>query len=281
MTPASKLPGYSTGEAARLLGLPESRVRSWVSSGFVDPRRGPQGELSFSFQDLVVLKAAKGLTEADISSRRVRKALDRLREQLPAGRTLAGLKIGAEGHHIVVREGEDVWEPESGQRVLDFPVAELAEQAAPLAPATLARAQAIDGLNADEWFELGCDLEAPAPDEASAAYLKVLELDPAHTDAHLNLGRLQHEAGDVEAAERHYRAASEADPADATATFNLGVALQDLGRAKDAVDAYRRAVESDPDYADAYFNLADLYEKLGKEAMAIQNLKIYRRLTRG
>jgi tetratricopeptide (TPR) repeat protein len=281
MTPASNLPGYSTGEAARLLGLSESRVRSWVSSGFVDPRRGPQGDLSFSFQDLVVLKAAKGLTEAEISSRRVRTALDRLREQLPAGRPLAGVKIGAEGHHIVVREGDDVWEPESGQRVLDFPVAELAERAAPLAPATLARAEALDGLSADEWFELGCDLEATAPEEASAAYVKVLELDPDNADAHLNLGRLQHEAGDVEAAERHYRAASEANPGDATAAFNLGVALQDLGRAKDAVEAYQRAIDTDSGYADAYFNLADLYEKLGKEAMAIQNLKMYRRLTRG
>ncbi len=281
MTPASKLPGYSTGEVARMLGLSESRIRSWVSSGFVDPRRGPKGELSFSFQDLVVLKTAKGLAESEISTRRVRRALDGLREQLPAGRSLATVRIGAEGDQVVVREGGEAWEPESGQRLLDFEVAELAEQAAPLAPETIARAGAIEGLTADDWFELGCDLEASAPEEAMAAYRKVLELEPSQADAHLNLGRLLHETGAVEEAERHYRAASEANPADATAAFNLGVALQDLGQQLEALEAYGRAIAADAGYADAYFNLAALYEQLGKEAMAIQNLKIYRTLTRG
>lgn len=281
MTPASKLPGYSTGAVARLLGLPDSRVRSWVSAGFVDPRRGPRGELSFSFQDLVVLKAAKGLTESEISSRRVRRALDTLREQLPAGRSLAAVKIAAEGAQIVVQQGDEVWEPESGQRVIDFDVAELAERAAPLAPQTVAKAESLDGLTADDWYELGCDLEATSFEEGLAAYRRVLELEPSHSEAHLNLGRLLHEAGDVEQAVRHYRKAHESQPGEATAAFNLGVALQDLERPAEAVEAYLQAIDTDPSYADAYFNLADLYEKLGKEAMAIQNLKIYRQLVRG
>lgn len=263
-----------------MLGLSESRIRGWVSSGFVDPRRGAKGELSFSFQDLVVLKAAKGLSEADISTRRVRRALEALRERLPAGRSLATVRIGAKGDQVVVQDGGEIWEPESGQRLIDFEVAELAERAAPLAPATMAKAGAIEGMTADDWYELGCELETTAPEEAMEAYRKVLALEADHADAHLNLGRLLHEAGSIETAERHYRAASEANPDDATAAFNLGVALQDLGRQLDAVEAYTRAVTSDPTYADAYFNLADLYEQLGKEAMAIQNLKIYRNLTR-
>ncbi len=281
MTPASKLPGYSTGEVARMLGLTEGRIRGWVSAGFVDPRRGPRGELSFSFQDLVVLKAARGLDDAEISPQKVRRALDGLREQLPAGRSLATVSIGAEGAQVVVREGGEAWEPDSGQRVIDFEVAELAEQAAPLAAATLAKAGSIDGMMAEDWFELGCDLEATSIDEAIVAYQRVLELEADHAEAHLNLGRLLHEAGAIDDAERHYRAASDANPDDATAAFNLGVALQDLGREGEAVDAYARAITTDPSYADAYFNLADLYERLGKQAMAIQNLKIYRTLTRG
>lgn len=281
MTPASSLPGYSTREVASLLDLPESRIRGWVGNGFVEPRRGARGEYSFTFQDLVVLKAAKGLTEADISGKRVRRALERLRQQLPRGRSLAGVQIGAEGSHVVVRQGEEIWEPESGQRLLDFKVAELAEQAAPLAEAALARAREMEDLEAADWYDLGCDLEATAPEEAAAAYRRALELAPRHADAHLNLGRLLHETGRVEEAERHYRAAAELSPEDATAAFNLGVALQDLGRAADAVAAYQRAVDTDPAYADAYFNLADLYEQLGQQAMAIQSLKAYRKLVRG
>ena len=263
-----------------MLELTEGRVRAWVAAGFVDPRRGDRGELSFSFQDLVVLKAAKGLADSEVSSRRMRRALEGLRKQLPEGRSLAGVRIAADGARVVVRQGGEAWEPDSGQRRIDFEVAELAERAAPLASTTAARAAAVDGLTADDWFELGCDLEATSPEEGMAAYRRVLELDEGHTDARLNLGRLLHEAGDVEAAARHYLVAAEARPRDATAAFNLGVALQDLDRPSDAIDAYRKAISEDPAYADAYFNLADLYEKLGKEAMAIQNLKIYRELTR-
>ena len=57
-----------------------------------------------------------------------------------------------------------------------------------------------------------------------------------------------------------------------------GCRLLELGCGKAELT---RAIASDPSYADAYFNLADLYEQLGKQAMAIQNLKIYRTLTRG
>ena len=87
-------------------------------------------------------------------------------------------------------------------------------------------APSLAGETAEGWYERGCDLEEPAPAEARAAYRRALELAPEHPDAHVNLGRLLHEAGDPAAA--HYRSALAARAGDATAEFNLGVALEDL-----------------------------------------------------
>ena len=50
----------------------------------------------------------------------------------PSDRALTGVRISAQGHHVVVRDGGDVWNPESGQAFFDFELAELAREAATL-----------------------------------------------------------------------------------------------------------------------------------------------------
>src|SRR3989440_12585740 len=194
--------GYGAREVAKMLGLSVSQVRAYVREGFLQPARGPRGELRFSFQDLVLLRTAKGLVSARIAPRRVRGALRKLKEQLPEGRPLRGVHIRAEGDRIVVGDGRASWSAESGQILFDFGTEELARKVAPLQ----LRAR---GGNASDWYERACDLEETAPDEAASAYRRALELDPSHTDAWVNLGRLFHEAGNPRAAAQHYRKAIE------------------------------------------------------------------------
>lgn len=272
--------GYTTSQISRLLGLSPARIRSYVHAGFLTPVRGRRGEFRFTFQDLVVLRAARTLAKAKIRPGRIRRALAKLQEQLTGGRSLTAASLTAEGGQVVARQDDQAWEPESGQRLLDLGVSELLESVAPLARREAEMALEEPGLDAGDWYELGCEAEATTTNEAIEAYRRALDLDPGHADAHLNLGRMLHEYGDVRAAEGHYRKAASLRPGDATAAFNLGVALEDLGRTGEALDAYVEAVEIDPGYADAYFNLAGLYEKLGKQAVAIRNLKIYRSLIR-
>ena len=272
--------GYTSQDAAKLLGLSLAQVRAFARDGFLTPSRGPRGELQFSFQDLVILRTAKGLVAARIATRRIRGALKRLRAQLPRGRSLAELHIAAEGDRIIVSDGETTWSPESGQMQLDFAVAELATRAAPMARRAAKAARKVeDELSAGDWYELGLELEVATPAEARDAYRRALELDAHHADAHVNLGRLLHEQGLVEEAERHYRLALREAPDHATAAYDLGIALEDLDRPADAIEAYRAALVTDPRLADAHYNIARLYEKVGKKAAALRHFSAYRRLT--
>jgi tetratricopeptide (TPR) repeat protein len=191
------------------------------------------------------------------------------------------VRISAQGHHVVVRDGRDVWNPESGQALFDFELAELAQEASTLTLRAPAPAQDDELDGALDWYERGYFLEEDSPEEAMAAYRQALELEPALADAHLNLGRLLHERGRIAEAERHYRLALAARPDDATAAYNLGVALQDLGRLKDAAQAYKASLELDPTLADAHYNLAGLYEELGEREAAFRHLRTYRTIVQG
>jgi len=264
---------YLAREVAHMLGLKVSQVRAWARAGLVSPGRGPRGELCFSFPDLVLLRMARDLIAARLPPARVRRALRRLRSQLPSGRSLSEVRITADGERVVVRDGEALWSPESGQALLDFEVSPVTGGVVPIKSG----APVFRG-NADELFDRGCDLEEGSPELARAAYRRALELDPDHCDSNLNLGRLLHEAGEPAAAERHYRHALLARPRDPTALFNLGVALEDQARPWEALASYEACLTVDPRHADAHHNAARLCEQLGRRAQALRHLAEARRL---
>jgi len=273
---------FTVREVSAMLGLSAGQIRSWAARGFLNPERDTDGDLRFGFQDLVILRTAGELTAAHIPTRKIRRVLESVREQLPEGRSIAGVRIAADGERVVVRDGTAVWNPESGQSLFDFSVDEIAEKTKPIALAAVreAKAKQEDDLDADAWYELASDLELSDSAEARAAYEKAVALDPTHVDAHVNLGRLLHEDGATAAAEKHYRAALAADPDHPVAAFNLGVALDDLGRSREAAEAYLRAIELDPDNPDAHYNLAGILERNGDKAGAVRHLTRYRALTR-
>ena len=196
--------GYSADEVARLLDVTPARLAALLRAGLLSPERDEAGAPRFSFQDLVLLRTAKELLDAEVAPARVRRALERLRERLPDGRPLTALRIAAEGARVVVSDGRARFDPESGQALFDFTVRELERKVAPLAARAAARARAATvERSADDWFALGCQLEVGAPREARAAYEQAVALDPAHADAHWNLSQLYERAGEPQAALRH------------------------------------------------------------------------------
>lgn len=268
--------GYTTRDVQNLLGLTRRQARELGRSGVLDPDRGPGNTYLFSFQDLVLLRTAKALLDADVPHRRILRSLRRVKEQLPAARSLTGVRIAAEGEDVLVYDDGRAWDPESGQLHFDFQVRELAEQVAPLDERAMAAAHDTP----TEWQELGEELETHAPDRAREAFEKVLELEPNHAGALGAMGRLLHEDGQLEAAVVHYRRALEAAGGDdPVAAFNLGLALEELGRHRAAADAYNAALTIDPAFADAHRNLSRVYEELGDKVSALRHLKSYRTLT--
>jgi tetratricopeptide (TPR) repeat protein len=271
--------GYTAREVAEILDLSVGQIRSYARSDLVSPGRGPRNEYRFSFQDIVVLRAASEL-RARVHPRKIHRALHKLRDQLPRGRSLTTVNISADGDRVVVRDRGTVWEPESGQVLLDFSVADLASRAAPFARRVVQEGSRDGDLTPDEWYNLGYDLEAVSTAEAKEAYRRAVGLDTDHAEAHLNLGRLLHEAGTLAEAEGHYRRALAAAPHSAVAWYNLGVVLEDRTEMSEAREAYERALRLDPEMASAHYNLARLYEEEGTTAAAIRHLAAYRRLTR-
>jgi tetratricopeptide (TPR) repeat protein len=254
-----------------------------VRAGICRPER--QGRVyRFSFQDLVLLRAAQGLLAERVPTRRVKRAIAELARQLPPGRPLSGVRIYADGRRVVARDGPKAWQPDSGQGVFVFDVEELARKSRVLiAPPERKRAhrREPEGLSAQEWFDKGLSLEERDLDGAADAYRRALALDPDLGDAHVNLGRILHELGEIGEALKHYWKALEHDASDPITHYNVALALDDAGDRNAALGHYHEAVSLDPSFADAHFNLGRLLERLGRREEALRHLLAYRRLTGG
>jgi tetratricopeptide (TPR) repeat protein len=284
--PAAAAPGrqfFRTAEVARILNVSAHRIRALVRADLCRPGRSGR-TYRFSFQDLVMLRTARGLIQQKIPARRVRRALRELSRQLPAGRPLSGVKIYAEGGHVAVRHGTTAWHPDSGQMVFLFEVDQLASDARVVAPARpkghAAAAASENAKSATLWFERALMLEERHDFVgATAAYRRALEFDSSMADAYVNLGRLVHQSGDVPDAVRIYHHAIACNADDPIAHYNLALALEDQGQRREAVAHYERAVEIAPEFADAHFNLSRLLERMGRHRLAVRHLLAYKKLT--
>ena len=264
--------GYTAKEVAELVELPRETIWELTRAGILEPDR-TSAFYQYSFQDLLILRTAKELIQDGVRKSRLNRALTSLKQRLPTSRPLSSIRISKDGGHIVVREENAVVNAESGQLHLNFDLG-----ANPAVVSQLAKRDDIEGgdeaLTADDWFDLGVDLEAVSPDDAPSAYRRAIELEPEHAEAHVNLGRILQERDELELAENHYRKALEVESDNVLAAFNLGTLLDDLHREDEAIEAYLIASE----FADAHYNLARLYELRSEHALAVKHLKQYRTL---
>jgi len=269
---------YSVRDVQRVLRLSPAVTRGLIRAGFVKAGRGPRRAYRLSFQDLIVLRAARALIDARIPAKRIRRSLERLRRELPASLPLSGLAISAVGDRVVVRDGETRWQADSGQYLLGLDVTleegvlQVVEHRAEPAAAATAAPPALD------WFAQGLALENTDPEAAVAAYRQATDENPRNAPAWINLGRLLHVLGRTVEAEEVYQRALGHAGLDPLLLFNQAVLLEDVGKTEAALEAYQAVLAGDPDLADCHYNLARLYESLGRQQSAIRHLGEYRRL---
>lgn len=263
---------YGVRAVEKLLQLPRSTIRGLIKAGFVSPTRGPRGALRFSFQDLIALRTAWALAQADLSHRTIIRSLKQMRGLLPDSVPRSGLRICAVGDRVVVQQGGTRWQAESGQYLLALEVDAAADGV------LVVTEHAPRAATAEDWFDQGTALEATDAAGAKRAYEQALAADPGHVGAATNLGRLLHLGGAPDAAECVYRAALATCGSDALLRYNLGVLLEDTGRPDEAAATYERALRDDPALIDCHYNLARLYQALEQPKDALRHLSQYRRL---
>ena len=279
MTKRNSSHDYSLRSLQSLLGVSKRVLTSLIDAGFVQPTRGRRNELRFTFQDVVVLRTAFQLQSAKIASRKILRALAKLKAELPEELPLSGIRITAVGDSVAVKTGLAQWDAVSGQHLLDFEVAPIKGDVAFLD--SIPRNLKSREQQADEWFALGEQLTSTDVVGAEQAYRKVLELAPSpHYSAYTNLGVLLCEAETrCEEALSVFDRALEHFPDDALLHFNRAVALEELKHCDAAAAAYERCIELDPTHADAHFNLARLSEIRGDKQGLVRHLSAYRRLS--
>ena len=170
-------------------------------------------------------------------------------------------------------------EPIAGQFMLDFSPGEKVIASVPVTRGSAAPDQPVP-IDVAEMFARAVALEEDPLNQlqAIAAYERVLELDPEHAAAHINLGTLYYNRQDYKAAEEHYRYALRIDPRYALAHFDLGNVLDETGRVAEAIQTYLNALQLAPTYGDAHYNLALAYEKLKEPRKALKHWQAYVKL---
>lgn len=228
---------------------------------------------SYSFVDLLQMKKIRDLRAKRVRSAVIRESLQAMLKQV-AGMENPLLEAGtfSTGTRVAFRHEGHALEPTSGQFVMDFSPS---DRVVPANVKSMRTAQ-----TASEYFARGVALEEDprSQSEAIAAYRKVLDLDPGHAAAYINLGTLYYNRQDYAKAESHYRRAVEVDPRYALAYFDLGNVLDETGRVADAINAYKTALQLAPTYADAHYNLALAYEKARQSRAALRHWRAYVRL---
>jgi tetratricopeptide (TPR) repeat protein len=250
---------FTLSRVQELLGISRSVISGLINAGFVVPTKGARRQQQFSFQDLMLLRTAYSLQQANIPPRKILGSLRRLKEDLPQELPLTGLRITAIGSDVVVRSRDGDWAAESGQLLMDFEVAPLESSIAFMAYPTQAQTN-----TPETWLLRGQALETTDPLEAEIAYRCALNLNPDYLDAYLNLGaflcRLDRSGEAVDL----YEGAMSQWPDSAYLLFNHAIALEDQGRLQDAVKIYERCIANDAFFADAHYNLGILLEQLGE-----------------
>ena len=261
---------YSQSDLIRILRITARQLASWEKAGLVAAAE------SYSFFELLQVKKVRDLCARKVRPAVIRQSLEAMLKHV-AGMENPLLEAGAftTGHRIAFRHKGKVVEPIAGQFMFDFSPGQRVVASTPISSRT-----ETTPTDAAELFARGIALEEDPAHQTQAIemYQQVLNLDPDHAAAHINLGTLHYNRQEYALAEKHYRHAIEVDARYALAYFDLGNVLDETGRVAEAIQTYSTALQLAPTYADAHYNLALAYEKIKEPRNALKHWRAYVKL---
>src|SRR3974390_3026700 len=207
---------YGGADILRILHITPKQLSGWQRAGLV-----PVSE-EFSFIDLLQLMKVRDLRAKRVRPAAIPGSLGAMQKQ-GAGMENPLLEAGAVsvGKRVAFRHDGRSVEPLRGQFVMEFE---------PVGAVVSAKVRPIASCDtAADLFLRGVALEEH-PDthaEAMEVYLRVVELEPEHAAAHINLGTLYFHRQDYAAAEKHYRLGGGAGALYALPHFAPGTARGD------------------------------------------------------
>ena len=262
---------YSRADLLRILRLTARQLAAWEKAELVAAAE------SYSFFDLLQIKKVRDLCAQKVRPAVIRESLAAMQKQA-AGMANPLLEAGSfnAGRRVAFRHEGRVFEPIAGQFMFDFSPRDnvvTRNSIAMVKPAT-------EPTDVTDLFARGIALEEDptTQTQAIAVYQAVLEQDPEHAAANINLGTLYYNRQDYALAEKHYRVAIAIDPRYALAYFDLGNVLDETGRVMEAIQAYSTALQLAPTYGDAHYNVALAYEKIKQPRKALQHWRAYVKL---
>jgi tetratricopeptide (TPR) repeat protein len=262
---------YSRADLLRILRLTARQLAAWEKAELVAAAE------SYSFFDLLQIKKVRDLCAQKVRPAMIRQSLQAMQKQAAGmGNPLLEAGSFSTGNRIAFRHEGRVVEPIAGQFMFDFSARDnvVTRSAVPMVKPGPIPAD-VAGLFAQG---IAFEEDPNTQVQAIAAYQRVLELDPEHAAAHINLGTLHYNRQDYTLAEKHYRAAVTIDPRYALAYFDLGNVLDETGRVTEAIQAYNTALQLAPTYGDAHYNVALAYEKVREPRKALKHWRAYVKL---
>lgn len=269
---------YSRKDVCRLLKVDARQLKSWERQQLIP-------ELAeYRFWDLLALKQIARLRGENAHPRRIRQAIEALREHARLSPELVDdVRLYKDGRRVRIQIGKQKMEPASGQLVFDFAEGEISK----LLQLPRAEAQAQNlreklrkKLEADRWFERGLELEQTGGpyERIVEAYKTAADLDPSSAGALVNLGTVYFNRHAWADAEIYYRKALAVDADYPLAHFNLGNLYDERGDLENALHHYHEALRLQPGYADVHYNLALLYQGQRDAMRAVRHWKAYLKL---
>ncbi len=109
-SPTSTL-GYRAPQVCRLVGITYRQLDYWARTDLLKPSvqdaRGSGSQRHYSFTDVVQLKVIKRLLDAGMSLKKIRQAVEILRQQLRKSRPLGEVTLLSDGHTIYAAHNAD------------------------------------------------------------------------------------------------------------------------------------------------------------------------------